>query len=155
MNTERTKVTDEEDEVMIEGCDDSVRRTAASRRRTSGVRRRNVHVQNFAAGESDSSSWFMSIQEGYNSLNHLTDVITHSFATPHAHATSKEAQRRTLVQIGRDITDVSGMLAGADNDAAHHGLCRNLNGLNQEIEREVRNTGDQNEDSWASRDETD
>jgi len=152
VNAER--VADEEVEVAIEGRNDSVRRTAAPRR-TSGVRRRNVHVRNFAAGESDPSSRFASIQEGYSSLNRLTDAIAHSFVAPHARATNEEAPRRTLVQIAREITEVSGMLTGADNDMARHGLRRILDGLNQEIEQAVGNTGDRNKDSQASRDDTD
>ena len=105
VNSERVNVG------LVEGRDDNARRSPAPRQHTSnGTRRRNVHQAGFGAGENDPSTRFRHIQDGYASLNRLTDAIAHSFVTP-----IQETPRLSMLDLVRGYAETSRNLANTSN----------------------------------------
>ena len=95
--------------VSVEGRDDAGRRTSANRGRVNGSRRRNVHTASFSAGDNNPSARFENIRNGYDSLNRLTDAISHSFVTPQ----QRQQQTPSVIEIVRNYAEISSLLANA------------------------------------------
>ena len=110
VNTERVNVMGaDSNALLVEGRDDTARRSPAPQRNTNnGVRRRNVHVGGgFGAGQNDPGARFEHIVGGYESLNRLTDAISHSFV---------QQDQRQIIDIVREFVEVSRNLADGQAD---------------------------------------
>ena len=91
--------------VSVEGRDDAGRRTSANNRRNNGSRRRNIHTTgSVAAGDNNPSARFESIRNGYDSLNRLTDAISHSFVAP------QQQQAPSIIEIVRNYAEITTLL---------------------------------------------
>ena len=76
-----------------------------------GIHRRNVHLNSFDPDQNDPSTSFNNMRGGYESLNALTEAISHSFSVLHRPLCC-------LMDILCDYDEICRMLENATIEAA-------------------------------------
>ena len=98
-----------DEELLVEGLDDTANERPARRRRTNnGVRRRNAHMD-FGPDRNDPAARFHHVTSAFASLDALTNAVAQSFSAP-VHTTP-----RTLMDVAIDFDRVSDMLVRAQD----------------------------------------
>lgn len=122
--------SEENDDRLIEGSNDVGHRRAAPCHRTNnGTNHRNVHT-GFGPRNNDPSSRFYNIQQGFASLEALTRAIGESISNP---------RPRGMIDIARDVQQVSNMRANATTDDERAVYTTIIQQLNEELAQFVRN----------------